>query len=563
MSVREESGVRRIDESVRQALREMPESFFDTEATQAEVFHVCGYLEGLQIDPETLKKYQLTSSLLEKLKLMAAEPLDDYSQKKWEENIYPFVAPRLAKLIEHIHGLRDIRRCDAQALELLPQNMFAPAERLQIRQKLEALSYADPVKSQPLTQGDSTNKPLLEVLRLDQGDTISVITKTRASEGRVRLFKDKQPLGSDEKGSSSSWKLYRRVFDSRHGSWSWEVDQIHGKDAGKRTDEQIEEIKMRASIATSPAFREAVQKLLAKEVGISPEEVSYDNSAFNASEGVLPGDLTFREWANSRVDLLFGFRTVPLTGIREKVNGVDIASVQEALQTKEGALADSLTDKETSALFQRPPEEWEDILAHRGRVSQLRDRRSREMRLAGEPVRSIVRAGVMAYLMGDLDGTRNNCLVHPVTKQVKRIDTGMSLGLLTGKQVALKVPATLGSPKLVDHQVTEMIKSVPLELTLKHGLLLDSEAQAQVRDIYQRVRRGERERDYLLSIFRVVFQAYGEPIVRKQFEQFLDRLQDVAEHGRPTKLEMFKDYFPDLQMDALKNPLKAIASKAA
>jgi hypothetical protein len=167
---------------------------------------------------------------------------------------------------------------------------------------------------------------------------------------------------------------------------------------------------------------------------------------------------------------------------------------------------------------------------------------------SGEPQKSITRAGIMAYLMGDLDGIEQNCMFDPVSKKMSRIDGGLSWGVLTGKTVTFEIPANPWTTKTIEISHKEQIRSVPLELVMHHGLKLDEEARAYFQQLFPLLKKeGSKERTHLQTVFDLTFRLYGKKMAKKQMEDFLNRLEDVVQNGRPTTIKKNEDYIPELE----------------
>lgn len=347
----------------------------------------------------------------------------------------------------------------------------------------------------------------------------------------------------DEDGNvTKRWHVFRQVFDAQTDTFEWQKDDLSSFVPSPEYADGVKELFRQL---TSEGFREAVRGVLAKELGVSPEDVPYNNEEFNARAGVMPGEMTKREWAVSRFDLLLGMKLVPLTVIRPEAWFQDIASVQEAVpSTDQKFPSRELTMQEAAQMFERPPEEWADIFPDVG--SDKAPSISQD-RLKEEPVRSMVRMGVFAHLMGDLDGIEVNCMFDPVAKRFMKIDNGLALGVVTGKEIQFKIPRSRNVKKLVDANYIEAARSVPLELIMKHGLTLDEEAQTYLEGLYDRLQRNTLERKQTRDVLGVIFAEYGEKMIEHQFQTFMARLENVVRHGRPAGLEKFIDYKPELE----------------
>ncbi len=298
---------------------------------------------------------------------------------------------------------------------------------------------------------------------------------------------------------------------------------------------------------TSPALGESVRNVLAKKLGVSPDQINYSNEEVNARIGILPGEMMVREWAMSRIDLLLKFGLVPLTVIRPEKDGHDVASVQEGVTSTIGRFpAREWLDDEGIAFFQTDPNKWAEIV---DRQTVDKEGRSRFEVANNEPVQSLMRAAVLAYLTGEMDGIMRNHIIDPVTKKLSKIDSGLSQGVVTGEwlDMGFKMlnPAT---GQMEDAVRIEKIRSMPLEIALKQGLELDEEARDHMTELYKDLRKPDsKQRKYLLSVMEIVFHRYGKIMAEKKLEEFLFKMADIVWHGRPTQLEKDVHYSIEIE----------------
>ncbi len=518
------------------------------ELLRAHLREVHAELVRYAVSADALAKHGLNEERFEKLGRIIDKEMDPANRAevaRWMTFIDPYIQPleqmldeakqavqqdRLPRL-EKWHPLAEIAACDAQALELLPKT-FSLRERIDTRVKLEGLMTGKEVGREYLGSAGSTNAPSKRRLKTENGQSMVVYAKERLKEAAFKMDKV-----VDEDGDER-WNIYQQVYNPTSDEFDWQLFDPRSIDDN---DEYVASVRELFRQLTSESFGAAVRAQLASEIGISPEEVIYDNETVNARAGVLPGEMTIREWANSRLDLLLGMRTFPLTAIRPEPNGHDIASVQEEVSTQDPQRkAEKLTIKQAAQLFDTPPAEWAGIFP--GNTDE-----------SGEPEISITRAGIMAHLMGDLDGIEQNCMMDPVSKKMTRIDGGLSLGLLTGKTITFEIPVNHWSAKTAEIPYSEPMRSVPLELVIHHGLTLDKETREHLKALYAALQqKTSKESKHLYSIFNLTFRSHGNKVAEKQAEKFLERLKEIVDHGRPMKLQKGSDYVPSLETESLK-----------
>ncbi len=469
---------------------------------------------------------------------------------------------RLAILRER-HGLAEIEACDAEAVALLPTG-----QRAGVRKTLETLATGKQLACHVLGDDGSTNAPSRCMFRGKDGRVLTAFVKARLQEAGFRVD---QETGEDEHGHPTVvWQVYRRVYLADENAFAREKFEF------EPADERIAEL-IRQQV--SPGFKQAVCTHLGRELSVPPEGIRYafgDDSEFNTRAGVLPNEATIREWAVSRFDMVLAFDLVPLTVIRTDLEADDIASVQAEVLSSVDPKRPSgeLTSGEFAQMFDRAPDEWANMFP--GIATD--DDSSRPVlpgEFIGEPVRSIVRAGIFAYLVGDLDGIPSNLLIDPTSKSVKKIDNGLALGALTGETINFKVADKYDPTKLVDAEHTDVVRSFPLELVMQHGLSLDQEARAQLTALLAKLQAGGREREHMLNILRAVFRSYEsnkhlpsektvvDRLAKKQLEGFLERLQDVVAHDHPTNLTKGVDYSVELEEGKNRADLSLFDDQAA
>lgn len=427
------------------------------------------------------------------------------------------------KRVREQHSLDELDHLDELTLELLPSS-YDVNDRLAIRKHLEILRHGQERFRKEKKDGDSTNAPSLRVFEGESGECKSAFCKESLKEAALALSNTDGDPGDERTGA------FQRVFDKDAGVFKWEPAKLEEM----IPEQAIPAFKRRVAAVTSEAFREQVKEYLAKKIGVTPKEVVYDNQVFNARAGVAPGESVIREVVQSRFDMLLGFGVVPLTVARIEVDGHDIASVQADVRADDmaGIKGRQLDDEEANQLFENSPETWFQIF---NKEKGAED---------GEPKKSLARAGALAFLMGDLDGIERNIMLDPETGRVWKIDNGLSLGLVTNKFFDVDVAPERGGNKNGKLTCAEMVKSVPLEIMMKHRLILDPEAHKMVVALHNELKdRKSKKRECIEGLFHLVFKKQGEHMVKYQMEEFLKRLRVLAVHGYPANLRKNIDYY--------------------
>lgn len=515
----------------------------DIQRSQKNISKLCEIIASLPNLEEELAAQKISLTLFGNLQKLANIRIAEKDWGKWQETVQK-LSSRLSNIarktpegrlhtLREWHRLDEIEACDAEAVRLLSPNIFSKEERIDIRMKLHTLANGKLLRSKVL--GDevgSTNAPSRYHLDNEDGTALIAYAKSRLQEGAFKLERDEITTPTGEK--TSAWNVYQQTFDPKTNVFDWKKEEALSK------EDTIREL---FRIVTSEQFQEAVRAHIAEKTGATPDTVPYTTNEFNARIGILPGEMTVREWAVSRLDLLLGLKLVPLTVIRPDANGDDIASVQESVaSTDPQEPAREITSLESLAMFQNPPSEWTKLFPH------LQDDADEESDpFKKEPVRSIVRAGALAFLVGDLDGIERNCMIDPVTGKVSKIDNGLGLGLVTGEQIECKIPQTRGSKKMVDIQHGDRLRSVPLELMMQHGLMIDEEARTHLEQLYTKLQAPGRERTHVLKILSVLFDTYGKKMTEHQFNGFMERLEQIVRYGRPVGLVKGVDYMNELE----------------
>lgn len=407
-------------------------------------------------------------------------------------------------------------------------------KRLEIRKKRDVLKKGTRLSKEYRAAKDSTNAPAFCEFESEDGERMGGVSKESLREGALAFVLDPNGL----------LRLSSKIADPIKGEYSWKEFDYNGINKNtKEGTEAIERINEWIGFLSGQMLQDAVKNLLSKEAGVPPEKIAYDNAAANARVGILPGESTIREVAQSWIDMLLDFEVVPMTVMRPEEDGTDVASVQENVTYHERVdgehsprIAHQLMNIETDWFFDEPPDRW-------GAILEAQDP---EVSIQGDldwaskdPARSLTRAGVLAFLMGDLDGIERNIMFHPVTGRVWKIDNGLSLGVVTGKELpGITNPGD-------DRPWKEVAKSVPLELMIRHGLELDDEARENVKRLHAEMQSKESKHYACIkSMFRHIFLSYGDVIADNRFQEFLERLEMIAAYGKPVGLDKWDQYIP-------------------
>lgn len=401
-------------------------------------------------------------------------------------------------------------------------------------------------------QARTLDQELLINLPQNKGDLSHVIERIHTIE-TLSLGKelDKKFLGDRELGVNQTTV---RTFDghpprkafvktshgeaqhSKNGPLTWNENKLDFIE--DPSDKHNEYLRQHFSHQAKPAIAKAIRASLAEKYGIKPEDVPYSTERFGYRVDVPPGESAIREYAVSRMDLLLGFDTVPLTILRtEQDDETDLCSVQERVASSRPDVPPrSLYKQESDILFDAPPSEWtkrlherflQNIHEERGAktsddgVEDLSD--SAELVDEGEPQRSLMRIAALDYLVGSSDRHYGNILFDPASKKFHAIDNGLSFGMGRGADMS----------KLDENIQSFMhLRSLPIELTMRHThMILDEEAREQVRHLYQELQTSGVASSITKRLFRMLFPK--EPIARVEEQGFMVRLRILAETGRP------------------------------
>ncbi len=512
---------------------------------QATVRHIYGQLKRYETKKSLLQKHGFDHGLLNELKRLGDINLEEKEHDEIEtwkmraeaviDGVFPLLQEakelhqayqgRLEKLREW-NRLADVEKLDVAVLDLLPEGTTVE-KRLEIAKKMERFRTGREVGRRYLGIEGSLNASSYRELEVEGGTRIGVFGKERLKEATFSVSQ------AGVEGDVTTVNIFREKFNPQTNEFDLEAFDL----ATLMPADSVNEYKLFLIDATSPVFREAVTKYLAEGTDIDPSDIAYDNDTFNARLGILPGESTVREWFQSRMDLLMGFEVVPFTTMQAEPDAHDISSIQEDVraihQTDPPARQMEWHDAEW--FFNNPPDKWIEFSSHAPLEAKEKEERNDEL------VRSLVRSGVMAYLMEDLDGILRNIMINPVTGRVWKIDNGLSMGVVTGQVIEY---GPMGTEKKY-HQVKELIGSVSLEIVMKHKLRLDDEAQKNVRDLYENLSdEGSKQSQYVRSLFGLVFKRYGDVIAKKQLDKFISRLHQIAVHGYPPELIAEHDYEP-------------------
>ncbi len=449
-------------------------------------------------------------------------------------------AARRREALEERHSLKEIEVVDEDILRIFGKQ-YSLEERVTIRQKLEILKYAREKidKRKYLGEEEAMNAASRRVLVDSEGREHIAFGKEEYREGAFCLGKFGQVdevTGDPVEGMHTI--LMQRYYDQELARPILEIS------SSALADIYIPEI----GSLTSPGLKTAIQNSIAEEVGAPPEEahtIPYDNELANARAGVLPGELVVREWLASRVSLALKFGAVPLTVVRPERQGHDVASLQDAVTSANPDMQTrNMQDIEFVALFAVKPDDWPKVFPKTmGSFEMLK--------------KSLVRIGIFAYLMQDMDGIAKNHMFDPATNQIMKIDNGLSSGVVTGKEIRFDVPTAPGSMRFEPQDLEcDKIRSGPLEIVLEHGLSLDEEAWGDVKRLSEELKDANGEQyKVFLAMFKLAFRSYGafaERLARVKLAKFMERLAEVAEHGRPISLKPNIDYTAEVQIQALK-----------
>lgn len=244
------------------------------------------------VTAETLADFGVDEKRFEKLrKLIHAEidPSNIVEMSKWTSLVEGYVQPleqmveearRAAErdrspLLKEWHPLAEIASCDAQALELLPRT-FSLKERIDIRAKFEALATGKEIERCYLGVAGSINTPSKRRLKAEDGRTIIAYAKERLKDA---AFKMDKTVDSD---GDVYWHISQQVYNQTTNTFDWQVfnprDIDDDPDYEKKVREQCRQL-------TSEGFGVAVREHIAQELGVTPEEVAYDNEVMNAKGG--------------------------------------------------------------------------------------------------------------------------------------------------------------------------------------------------------------------------------------------------------------------------------------
>lgn len=421
---------------------------------------------------------------------------------------------------------------------------------LSFEKKLEVLKTGEELGRKILGE-DSTNAPTRRFLKRDENTNMVAYGKERFQEAAFKV-EDAQMVGvGGEIINYVAVKQQRYNKETNEFYWE-EIDPYSLLPSGWEEDQEQAKRDVDGYVAnfknlTSPELGESVRELIAKKLGTSPDEVDYSNEEINARIGVLPGEMMVREWAMSRIDMLLKFGLVPLTVIRPEKDGHDVASVQEGVVSTDGRFpAREWLEDEGIEFFQTDPAKWSEII---DRQTLDAEGKPRFEVVNNEPAQSLMRAAVLAYLTGEMDGIMRNHIIDPVTKKLSKIDSGLSQGVATGEWLKLgyqiQDPAT---GEMVDAYHIEKIRSMPLEIALKQGLELDQDARDYMTELYKELRRPDsKQRRYLLSVMEIVFKRYGKRMAEQKLEEFLYKMSDIVLNGRPTQLDKDVHYSIEIE----------------
>ena len=305
----------------------------------------------------------------------------------------------------------------------------------------------------------------------------------------------------------------------------------------------------------NPEFQSRFSNLLAEHYGVKPEEVGVDQGLSGIRLGLPLGKSAEREWAASRINMLAGFDNVPTTVLRQVGERGALASVQEFVKPESGGkIQQGISRKQFEMMLTTPPEGWEvkmqEIMHQKGGPPPLpksiMDRKIAERQkrgIAPEPVKSMARVAVMDYLFKSMDRHKDNMIMDTNSFKFHAIDNGASFGLATDPEVANKMEQ---DPVLAGQRFWTQMRSIPAELMARHKTLtLDQEDWNGIKKFASSLATDKQAEARMRGIFLTVFK--HPKIADKEYQKFLERLEDVVAYGRIPEEEFAKGHFATYQ----------------
>ncbi|MBP6945379.1 hypothetical protein KBD61_00255 [Patescibacteria group bacterium] len=519
--------------------------------TQERITGLLGELQQYGVDETFVLIQGLSADILEKIERITSQVPDitdrarmanwraftQLAEKKLSLLIEQAKTQRTQEALEQKYPLKQIEALDEDVLRIFGKG-YSLEERVAIRQKLEILKYASEKRDERkyLGEEEAMNAASRRILVDEEGREYIAFGKEEYREGAFCLEKwgEVDDTGDPKEGMETV--LLRQYYDEDLDKPVFEIT------SGALADIYIAEM----GPLTSPGLKTAIQNSIAEEIGIPLEEahaIPYDNQLANARAGVLPGELVIREWLASRISLALKFGAVPLTVVRPEEQGDDIASLQDGVTSANPNMETrNMQDMEFVALFLVHPDEWAKVFPRMfGSFDALK--------------KSLVRIGIFAYLLQDMDGIAKNHMFDPATNQIMKIDNGLSSGVVTGKNITFDMPTAPGSTRFEPQNlICDRIRSGPLEIVLEHKLTLDNEALGYVKTLSEELKdpKGEQYKVFL-AMFTLALRSYGafsQRLAKVKLAKFMERLAEVAEHGRPINLKPDIDYIPEVQEQA-------------
>ncbi|MBD3251140.1 hypothetical protein GF380_01565 [Candidatus Uhrbacteria bacterium] len=368
------------------------------------------------------------------------------------------------------------------------QTHGSPERRLQTQKTIESLSHGSLLESGAIGDEDKASQN---------------VVRRNTYEG------DPPRIAYVKPQSGESWFDYDAQNDTAR------VIRLRRGEAGTLEEEEVdlgiadERQKTILQRALSRKVKEAhaVAEDIARYYDIEPSEAPNSGDKVGKLFGLEAGDAPVREFAVSRIDMMVGFDTVPVTVLREEPDHSDISSVQEAVKSANPEKpARPMNLKDLQSLIDQGPE-------HPG-------------------AQSFMRIASLDYLVKSLDRHTNNVLYDEEAQQFHAIDNGGSLGLNRRTEDGASKPA-------------DNYHSVPMEVLSRHPeWQLDEEAMTQLTElkdaVYAYLQKREiqstgsdegQEMKQITNLFRILYP--NPKIAKVEGAQFLARIDRLIKDGRP------------------------------
>lgn len=250
--------------------------------------------------------------------------------------------------------------------------------------------------------------------------------------------------------------------------------------------------------------------------------------------GIEVGGSAVREKVVYDQAKMLGMDVVSATALREersevivrgkRVEQTTLASVQEGIKSaKTGEPGRELYKDELMTLLLAPPEEWQGKLGFDDeQMTNFKE--------------SLVEAACLHWQTGQLDGHQENMQLLD-TGHVKILDNGLAYSKKRGVDVKYKnIPGSgkkRGGEPGDDTEAFHKMRSVPMEMIARHPeLKLSDRVRAKCLEQYTLVTtQASPEKMALEQMFKSMFP--DRNVVRQEMKDYLLRLRQLAEHGRP------------------------------